>query len=92
MENQVEDSHYYEIEIQGQLDQHWTRAFCGLRVEKLADGRTILSGKALDQPALFGVLIRIRDLGAPLLSVLRCEPPTADEQQLPIEEENDVYL
>jgi len=92
MEDQVKEYHYYEIEIQGQLGQHWTRAFCGLSVKKLANGRTILSGKALDQPALFGVLLRIRDLGAPLLSVLRCEPPAGDEQPLPIEGENDVYL
>jgi hypothetical protein len=80
MEDQGQNSHDYEIEIQGQLGQHWTRAFCGLKVKKLANGHTILYGKALDQSALFGVLLRIRDLGTPLLSVLRCESPSGDEQ------------
>ncbi len=35
---------------------------------------TILSGQVLDQAALYGILNKIRDLGLPLLSVLREEP------------------
>jgi hypothetical protein len=80
MEDQVKDNHWYEIEIQGQLGQQWSRAFQGLEIKKLANGRTILYGKALDQSALFGVLQRIRDLGTPLLSVTRCDPPSGDKQ------------
>jgi hypothetical protein len=30
---------------------------------------TILTGSVIDQPALHGLLVRIRDLGLPLISV-----------------------
>ena len=33
------------------------------------DGNTLLSGPVPDQPALYGILRRVRDLGLPLLSV-----------------------
>ena len=33
------------------------------------DGTTMLTGPLADQPALHGLLIKIRDLGLPLLSV-----------------------
>lgn len=35
------------------------------------DGITTLTGEVADQPALHGLLTRIRDLGLPLLSVNR---------------------
>lgn len=61
----------YEIRIEGHLDQKWTDWFEGLTVTLEADGRTLLRGPIPDQAALYGVLRRIRDLGAPLLSVER---------------------
>ena len=40
-----------------------------------SDGRhTTISGPLADQAALHGVLIKIRDLGIPLLSVQRLDP------------------
>ena len=38
------------------------------------DGTTVLSGIAADQAVLHGLLQRIRDLGLPLISVLRIDP------------------
>jgi hypothetical protein len=36
-----------------------------------ANGDTVLSGALVDQTALHGVLIKIRDLGLPLVAVRR---------------------
>jgi hypothetical protein len=37
-------------------------------------GNTLLTGPVPDQPALHGLLRKVRDLGMPLLSVNRVEP------------------
>ena len=59
----------YQITIQGHLDRHWTDWFDGLRITHEANGTTTLAGPLADQTALHGVLIKIRDLGLPLLAV-----------------------
>ncbi len=46
------------------------------------NGETILSGPVVDQTALHGVLIKIRDLGLPLLSLTRIEPERGKESNL----------
>jgi len=38
------------------------------------DGTTTLTGPVLDQPALFGLLNRVRDLGVDLISVRKLDP------------------
>jgi hypothetical protein len=63
----------YEIRIAGHLDPHWTTWFDGLSVSREADGTTVISGQIADQAALHGVLQRVRDLGLPLVSVIRVE-------------------
>jgi hypothetical protein len=55
--------------VQGHLDRHWTDWFAGLRITHEANGTTTLAGPLADQTALHGVLIKIRDLGLPLLAV-----------------------
>jgi len=47
--------------------------FDGLSMRHETEGETVLSGM-LDQAALHGVLIRIRDLGLKLISVNRIVP------------------
>jgi hypothetical protein len=55
----------------GALDGRWSDRLGGLRVR--VSGRafpvTELTGRLLDQAALFGVLVTLYDLGLPLLSV-----------------------
>ncbi len=46
------------------------------------NGETILSGPVVDQTALHGVLIKIRDLGLPLLGLTRIEPQREHESSL----------
>jgi hypothetical protein len=75
----------YEIRIKGHLDQRWSDWFEGFAMAQrhsdrsiaLKDnGETLLSGSVVDQAALYGVLIKVRDLGLPLISVM----PTQLEQ------------
>ena len=64
----------YEIRLTGRLDAHWAAWFDGLTVSHETDGTTVISGAIADQAALHGVLQRVRDLGLPLVSVIRVEP------------------
>ena len=59
----------YAITIKGHLDDHWSDWFEGLTITNGANGEAVLAGPLVDQAALHGVLIKIRDLGLPLLSV-----------------------
>jgi hypothetical protein len=60
---------YYHIRLQSHLDPSWSEWFNGLTISNEANGETVLRGPLLDQAALHGVLIKIRDLGLPLLSI-----------------------
>ena len=63
----------YEIRLAGHLDAHWAAWFDGLTVSHETDGTSVVSGPIADQSALHGVLQRVRDLGLPLVSVMRVE-------------------
>ena len=64
---------HYEIRIEGALDGRWTSWFEGLQV-KSEGKQMIISGPLIDQPALYGVLVKVRDLGLCLISVRRLDP------------------
>jgi hypothetical protein len=62
----------YEIRVDGVLDDHWAGWFGGLQVTR--DGaETVISGLLADQPALHGLLAKVRDLGLSLISVRRLD-------------------
>ncbi len=68
--------YFYEIIVEDHLGISWKDCFEGLEFEQKysADGRraiTVISGALPDQAALYGVLIKIRDLGLILISVNR---------------------
>jgi hypothetical protein len=62
---------FYEIRIEGHLDGQWVDWFDGMSITLEEDGTTLLSGPVPDQPALYGLLRRVRDLGLPLVAVNR---------------------
>src|SRR5947209_1374602 len=76
--NEIGDQVRYQIRIQGHLDSTWSEWFDGLAIVNLADGVTMLEGDLVDQPALHGVLQKIRDLGLPLLAVVKVKEGRAD--------------
>ena len=63
----------YQIRVKGHLGQEWSAWFDGLTIINNEQGEAILSGIIVDQAALFGVLLKIRDLGLPLLAIHRIQ-------------------
>jgi hypothetical protein len=59
----------YQIRIKGHLGREWTDWFEGLTIRLEDNGDTLLTGPVVDQAALHGLLKKVRDLGAPLVSV-----------------------
>ena len=63
----------YQIEVQGYLEEHWSDWFDGMviRPQVSQEGLRVtkLTGKVVDQAALHGLLLKLYDLGMPLLSV-----------------------
>jgi hypothetical protein len=62
----------YEIRVAGHMSANWAARFEGLSMRHEPEGATVISGM-LDQAALHGVFMKIRDLGLNLISVNRVE-------------------
>jgi hypothetical protein len=67
-------SAHYELRVAGHLDQHWSAWFGGMVLTLEDDGTTTLRGPVTDQAALHGLLAKVRDIGAPLISVNATDP------------------
>ena len=61
----------YRIRVQGRLDPQWSDWFDGFTIVAEPGGRTLLTGRVADQPALHGILAKISNLALPLLLVER---------------------
>jgi len=72
-ESDLNKNQYVEIRVEGHLDDPRTSQFGDMQVSRLPNGQTLIAGQVRDQAALFGILIRIRDMGIPLCSVRRAE-------------------
>lgn len=59
----------YLIRIKGQLGNEWSDWFDGLTITTEPGGESLIAGPVRDQAALFGLLLRVHDLGLELLSV-----------------------
>ena len=70
----------YEIRIEGHLSDSWSSWFAGMTIQPQECGQNLLSGPLVDEAALHGVLMKIRDLGLPLVQVNRVldEGPDGD--------------
>ncbi|MBA2775489.1 MAG: hypothetical protein H0U31_02025 [Chloroflexia bacterium] len=64
----------YEIRIKGHLGPRWSDWFEGLAITPEDNGDSLLTGPVVDQAALHGLLRKVRDLGLPLLSIMRVDP------------------
>jgi hypothetical protein len=63
----------YEIRVAAVLDGRWAVWFNGLQVSTQGE-ETVICGLLADQPALHGLLTKVRDLGLCLISVRRLDP------------------
>ena len=75
MANKPDRPMVYQIRIKGHLGPRWSEWFEGLTITPTDDGETLLTGPVADQAALHGLLRKVRDLGMPLISAIRVEPP-----------------
>ena len=75
---------YYEIVVEGVLDQRWAAWFGGLHID--SDGtQTVISGLVTDQPALHGLLAKICGLGLCLICVHRLNSDQAANRARPLD-------
>jgi hypothetical protein len=63
----------YQIRVKGHLGSQWKDWFGGLTVTLEDNGETLLTGPVVDQAALHGLLRKVRDLGIPLVSLVRVD-------------------
>ena len=61
----------YEITLDGHLGDQWAEWFGGVAITRADSGETQLICSVVDQAALYGLLKKVRDLGLPLVSVIR---------------------
>ncbi len=66
---------HYHITVKGHLDDHWSDWFEGLTITNGPNGEALLAGPVVDQAALHGLLVKIRDLGLPLVAVMPASTP-----------------
>jgi hypothetical protein len=71
--DQRDTTHWYEIRLQGRLAPRWSTWLADMTVSHDPDGSTVLRAPAVDQAALHGLLARVRDIGMPLLSIIRLD-------------------
>lgn len=69
----------YEIKIKGFLDEHWGQWFEGMALQRQENMEaepdcTLIIGPVTDQPALHGLLAKIRDLNLTLISMRKLDP------------------
>ncbi len=70
----------YVIRVKGHLDPFWQEWFENLSITHESDGTALLSGPIRDQAALYGILIKMRDLGLTLLSLEASTPIQPSEE------------
>ena len=67
----------YRIVVRSELSERYAAAFEEMEMETNS-GVTVLTGKIIDQPHLYGILNRVSDLGLELLSV-ECLPEGTED-------------
>jgi len=81
-----ENGGMYEIKIKGILDKHWNQWFEGMTLKRVKNVEpeqecTLITGPIADQPALHGLLAKIRDLNLTLVSVQRINSETNKSEE-----------
>ena len=58
-----------EIRLEGYLDKKWLDWLAGVTIVHTTQNQTLLTGLVHDQAALYGLILKLRDLGVKLVSV-----------------------
>ena len=75
MANELDRPMIYQIRVKGHLGSRWAEWFGGVTITLEDNGDTLLTCPVEDQASLHGLLRKVRDLGMPLISAIRVEPP-----------------
>lgn len=70
----------YISRVKRYLDAFWQEWFDNLSITHDGDGTTLLSGHIKDQAALYGILIKLRDLGLTLQELSASAPVKPPEE------------
>ena len=71
----------YQIRVKGHLDSSWADWFDGWEMRLEKDGSTLLTKEVADQAALHGVIVKIRNLNLPLISVRYTDPEHEEDSR-----------
>jgi hypothetical protein len=77
----------YRIRVDGHIDERRAEVLGNLSIVHKPDGTTTLVGPVADQAALYGIIVRLRDMGLELLDVQRIETDTDSEAEIKTEED-----
>lgn len=72
MKQAISERMNYQALIKGRLPAQWTEWFDTSVIEFQPDGTTWLSGEAIDQTALYGIINRLFEMGLDILH-LNCK-------------------
>ena len=79
---QTNQTNTYCIRVKEKLDHHITDWFGDLTLTPLDDGKTLLVGPVIDQPALRGLLNQLWNLNITVLSVDKIENENQQEKRI----------
>jgi len=76
------DNYCWQVRVKSaaHLDLWIAECFSGLKIEHRDDGTTVLTGELTDLPAVYGLILQLRDGGVELLS-LQVERRESDRLQ-----------
>ena len=77
----------YRLRVKGHIDAARAEQLGCLSVVHEQEGVTTLTGPVEDQAALYGLIVRLRDMGLELLDVQRIDTDTNSEAEISSKED-----
>ncbi|HSR17794.1 MAG TPA: hypothetical protein VLM39_06845 [Ignavibacteriaceae bacterium] len=74
----------YKIKVHGCLSYKFSEWLNNLNIKNLKDDETLIEGNVEDQAALFGILMKIRDLGLQLTYLEKVDDKKSPEGNKPL--------
>lgn len=75
MHDDTTETTYFTIHVGAELGPDWRDWFNGATIVVRPDGTAVITVAVRDQAMLYGLLLRIRDLGVPLLGLSSSRTP-----------------
>ncbi|MGE5810368.1 MAG: hypothetical protein ACM339_02630 [Ignavibacteria bacterium] len=74
----------YKIKVHGCLSYKFSKWLNNLNIKNLKEDETLIEGNVEDQAALFGILMKIRDLGLQLTYLEKVDDKKSPEADKPL--------